>query len=96
MEVTMARKRSAEVDSDTLIEAAEEVTGNKKRMVEVKVRDSSPPFPDADSDILLKAVEISLTRRSPSRSSSRTATRRQRCSSWRLARPSHRWRPKYG
>ena len=34
MEVAMARKRSAEVDSETLIEAAEEVVGSKKRVME--------------------------------------------------------------
>ena len=49
MQVTMARKRSAEVDSDTLIEAAEDVVGNKKRMVEAEVRDSNPLL-TADAD----------------------------------------------
>ena len=68
MEAAMARKRSAEVDSDTLIEAAEEVVGSKKRMVEVKVRDSSLLFADADSDILLEAVEISHGRKKKSES----------------------------
>ena len=55
MDMTMTKKRSAEVDSDTLLAPAEEVTSNKKRVVEVKVRASSPLFADADSDILLEA-----------------------------------------
>ena len=68
MEVAMARKRSAEVDSDTLIEAAEEAMGGKKRTVEVRVKDSSSLFQDADSDILLEAMEISLGRKKKSES----------------------------
>ena len=60
MEVAMTKKRSAEVDSDTLLAVAEEVAGGKRRMAEVKVRRNSPRFADADSDILLEAVEISL------------------------------------
>ena len=60
MDLTMTKKRSAEVDSDTLLAAAEEVSRSKKRVVEVEVRSSSPLFVDADSDIILEAVEISL------------------------------------
>ena len=63
MDVTMTKKRSAEVISDTLLAATEEVTNNKKRVVEVGVRSSSPLFAGADSDILLEAVEISLGRK---------------------------------
>ena len=63
MEVAMTKKSSAEVDKDTLLAAAEEAVGSKKRMVEVQVRSSSPLFADADSDILLEAVEISLSKK---------------------------------
>ena len=55
IDMTMTKKRSAEVDPDILLATAKEVTSNKKRVVEVKVRASSPLFADADSDILLEA-----------------------------------------
>ena len=60
MEVAMVKKRSAEVDSDTLLAVAEDVACGNRRVVEEKVGRSSPLFVDSDSDILLEAVEILL------------------------------------
>ena len=60
MEVAMAEKQPTEIDSNTLILAAEEATGGKKRTVEVEVRLNNQLFADIDSNILLEAIEISL------------------------------------
>ena len=61
-----AAAAAAVAESPTLLAPAEEVTSNKKRVVEVKVRSSSPLFAGADSDILLEAVEISLDKKKKS------------------------------
>ena len=63
MEVAMVEKQPVEMDSYTLIAAAEEVTGSKKMVVEVETRTNTQMFADVDSDIFLEAVEIMLSKK---------------------------------